>query len=596
MKKKRCVQKAAMGLQRVVVPPEYAAAEQLGSTLGLAGQGASLGMTFGGPVGAAIGGGAGLLVGAIGTQLKANSINAARQQAMQENMRRAEVERMNLGREPSQISPTLYQDGTQHLETPLAMAKPIEVEKGELLFGKDPETGNIYLIQDFKNAKPHTKGGKVITAKSGQFIAPAAKREEFLRAWEQRDQAKLERLRLELPRDRVATKQVLDAIAENNPNMEPPAYQPVEQAKKGKRIDIPKYKKGTSGFEAYQDGGPIPFLYQDDTPYYTNPFPGLTPYTGDPSWMPQFVPPVPAYQPSNTMGSVPAATEYGQYGNVPYATANPVLQPAPAVPQPQVQLQTQPQATPTVTPFGAVAQGLTQLPNVYNSLRGFLERPEVVQPIVTRPEEQMFVDRYNPQRRQVLEQQRLAMAQVAGGNPSVMAANQAIIAARSAGMQNQINSQAANEALGIDAANLQLRNQFAQQRDQEMRRVEDLNARSKAAVTQFQTQAMTGIGQTGADLYRNMQMQQRNFAMERAQDRQYEMLAQRDASAAIARLEDNPDYVAYLTDDRIDQIFGMNPQLAQAVKSMRDHLRQNGYTRPALSSSLGLNTTNSLWP
>jgi hypothetical protein len=93
-----------------------------------------------------------------------------------------------------------------------------------------------------------------------------------------------------------------------------------------------------------------------------------------------------------------------------------------------------------------------------------------------------------------------------------------------------------------------------------------------------------------------MQMQQRNFAMERAQDRQYEMLAQRDASAAIARLEDNPDYVAYLTDDRIDQIFGMNPQLAQAVKSMRDHLRQNGYTRPALSSSLGLNTTNSLWP
>jgi hypothetical protein len=102
-----------------------------------------------------------------------------------------------------------YKEGTSYIEVnqmePENHAKPIEVEKDELVFKKS-KTGRFLLKADFKGGKTHAQGGEDYVIEEGDVIFPGKQRQKVMEAFKSNDNATLERMRLKLPKDKAKEK------------------------------------------------------------------------------------------------------------------------------------------------------------------------------------------------------------------------------------------------------------------------------------------------------------------------------------------------------------------------------------------------------
>jgi hypothetical protein len=555
------LQKASLGIQKVSVPPEMSGAEQFTGIAGMTMQGAQLGSNFG-PIGTVVGGGLGLIGGSIGTAINAKQAREANEAAMKYNQ---SVDRDNLmlgAVEQTQIRPTLYADGANKLTKE---NKLIELERKETVFERN-EDGKFHLVLEVKG-KTHNQGGEIYNAKRGQVIFPAEKYEEVMQAWKDRNHAKLETMRMALPKDKNPTTNYFNEM--DKMGMEAvPQYAPVDMAKKGKRYVLPKYQTG-----ARQIGDPE---LLNTTP------PSYAPYAWGTA--------VPSPSNDNSIDiTTPNLTNW-QLSTIqdpynPNINIDPSLFPQQSLPPQQTSRQPFNLNLNQNQLLGVVGQA----PNIYNTVRGFLERPQVNQPILPNMEQMDFRDRYNPQRRLVMENRNITnqrLSALGAGNAAVVGANQAIINATATNQLNDINNQAANEAFAVDQTNLGLRNQWEQNAANEYRRIQEINDMNKAAQTRFQAAGMSGVGQSAYDQIAYNQGASRDQAMNEAQKNYITQMAQRDRQSAYLMFLDKPDALEYFSEEELSQIFGSDPQMVQGLLTMKANVNKITPTQPMVINTL----------
>lgn len=164
-----------------------------------AGTGAAVG-SVAGPLGTAIGAGAGLLAGGTYGAIKGGKQHEETKEAIEAAEREAANERAN-----ARFSGT---DMTQYMKAEEGLnvedTKPIEVERGELLYRK---RGNAWqLVKDFKKGRAHEQGGEDIVAKEGDVVVPEDMRKKFLDITDEKsgmvkDRFRFNSLRYKLPPD-----------------------------------------------------------------------------------------------------------------------------------------------------------------------------------------------------------------------------------------------------------------------------------------------------------------------------------------------------------------------------------------------------------
>lgn len=180
-------QKAATGLNKVVVPPAGSTNQVAQSALSLG----QTGFTVGGPIGAGVGALAG---GALGLLQKSQQDKANRE-AEAQNVYIGNSRLYN-GTDVSEYQNTQeFANGTEATNT----TKQIEVEKDELIFRK---VGNTFKLKaDFVGGKSHTKGGENYVASDGDIIFPGKMRSKVLSLHNAGNHSALEGLRMKLPKD-----------------------------------------------------------------------------------------------------------------------------------------------------------------------------------------------------------------------------------------------------------------------------------------------------------------------------------------------------------------------------------------------------------
>lgn len=179
--------------QKVDVPPSpqkgMVAERGLATGAAIAGPGKQIGSTIGsafGPAGSAIGGAIGGTVG-FGVGLASGIIKGNEQKrTMNQTIRDAEVRNeavdyynTEMATEAGQNQQLLtntnqmrrYENGTRSLKLPL-----VELEGGEMVYKAKGAT--YKKVADFKNAKPHEKGGVKYLGEEGQIVIPKSKRKQ----------------------------------------------------------------------------------------------------------------------------------------------------------------------------------------------------------------------------------------------------------------------------------------------------------------------------------------------------------------------------------------------------------------------------------
>jgi hypothetical protein len=190
MRKKIKLQKASTGLQDVTVPQKGSMSSVTSSALSLAATGASVG----GPAApwvAAAGAVAGVGMGLI----EKNKMDKAHKKATALNTERKAMRMLTGEDETLSQSMQTFSKGAKAT----ANSKLIEVEKDELIFSKN---GNQFQLKaDFTGGKSHKEGGEPYVAKEGDVIFPGNKRKEVMSAYNSGDHARLESMRMKLPKD-----------------------------------------------------------------------------------------------------------------------------------------------------------------------------------------------------------------------------------------------------------------------------------------------------------------------------------------------------------------------------------------------------------
>lgn len=185
--------KYELGVQKVYVSPGAQGTESLNKAIGYGTTGMQYGSQLGslaGPMGGAIGAGIGLvgggIYGAIQGQKDAQMLDQQRMKEQQVNSN-IDYQNNNYGGIEKLQQKNLF-DSVGYVSNRDIMAKngmkytpkkKIEVEKDEMIFRKDPNTGKTMLVADFKGGQPHSKGGEDFLAQEGDTIYPGDMRNEI---------------------------------------------------------------------------------------------------------------------------------------------------------------------------------------------------------------------------------------------------------------------------------------------------------------------------------------------------------------------------------------------------------------------------------
>ena len=187
------IKKYNLGVQKVDVSPGAQGTESLNKAIGYGTTGMQYGSQLGslaGPMGGAIGAGVGLvgggIYGAVQGQKDAQMLDQQRMKEQQINSN-IDYQNNNYGGIEKLQQKNLF-DSVGYVSNRDIMAKngmkytpkkKIEVEKDEMIFRKDPNTGKTMLVADFKGGDTHREGGEDFIAQQGDTIFPGKTRDEI---------------------------------------------------------------------------------------------------------------------------------------------------------------------------------------------------------------------------------------------------------------------------------------------------------------------------------------------------------------------------------------------------------------------------------
>ncbi|MDO7847632.1 hypothetical protein Q5H92_14785 [Hymenobacter sp. M29] len=480
------LQKAAKGLHQVSVPPPGNSGDVLNSAL----QGGLAGSQFG-PIGGFLGGLGGLGMGL----LQSSQQDAANQQALKRNQFVKANELVD-GYDPTSVQRGQYAQGTEEVGN----HKPIEVEKDELVFRK---VGDKFRLKaDFQKGKSHSQGGEEYLAAEGDVIFPGKQRGKVLAAYQEGNHAKLEGMRVKLPRDTNPEGKAAMGVDGTDPNSgmyTDPYNKRGKYGQYGQALDQGNYLSPFDPANPYQGNGVLAYQPQGQPKptYYAEPK-GLTPIT-----------------PRNSLD--------GGVGNgfqIPSSLA-PLSGVGVTSPSTSPASNTGPE-----TALGGEGMGLgnaLKYASVASNLIQGFSTPEKVPESYLDPVLNQYSDRSAPQRRQstmVRNAQVVNARNASGGSVSNLRSNQQIAEAENYGRRQEIDNREQGRADDIRASNVGIVNQTNSINSQKRDQYNQLNGQARANAQAYKDAAFGQLSSLGNAMEQEGYLRSRDAKLD-ARDQTY---------------------------------------------------------------------------